>query len=134
MNMKLIAKPRIKTHWDHSTDILQLIISCYFQATCPHTVKPFDFARDLILLILQVTKIREIKYSWKFKFYIVSNSKTSTFAKLSTWKRAVIFNSQNLSVLQLFISSNSKYNLVLENGLQFFNQSWQVSRLILYLI
>ena len=55
----------------------------------PHdcsTVKPLNFARDLISLILQVIKIREIKYPRKFKFYIDSNSKASRFAKLSTCK------------------------------------------------
>ena len=50
------------------------------------TVKPLNFARDLISLILQVMKIREIKYPRKFKFYIDSNSKASRFAKLSTYK------------------------------------------------
>ena len=35
-----------------------------------NTVKPLNFARDLISLILQVMKIREIKYPRKFKFYI----------------------------------------------------------------
>ena len=51
-----------------------------------NTVKPLNFARDLISLILQVMKIREIKYPRKFKFYIDSNSKASRFAKLSTCK------------------------------------------------
>ena len=50
------------------------------------TVKPLNFARDLISLILQVMKIREIKYPRMFKFYIDSNSKASRFAKLSTCK------------------------------------------------
>ena len=48
------------------------------------TVKPLNFARDLISLILQVMKIREIRYPRKFKLYIDSNSKASRFAKLST--------------------------------------------------
>ena len=45
------------------------------------TVKPLNFTRDLISLILQVMKIREIKYPLKFKSYIDSNSKASRFAK-----------------------------------------------------
>ena len=50
------------------------------------TVKPLHFARDLISLILQVMKIHKIKYLWKFKFYIDSNSKTSRFVKLGICK------------------------------------------------
>ena len=48
------------------------------------TVKPLNFAGDLILLILQVIKICKIKYPWMFKFYIYSNRKTLRFPKLST--------------------------------------------------
>ena len=50
------------------------------------TVKPLNFAKDLISLILQVMKIREIKYPQKFKFYIDGNSEASRLAKLSTCK------------------------------------------------
>ena len=49
-----------------------------------NTVKPLNFAGDLISLILQVMKIGEIKYPRKFKFYIDSNSKISRFTKFST--------------------------------------------------
>ena len=59
------------------------------------TVKSLNFARNLILLILQVMKIHEIKYPQKFKFYIDSDSKISRIAKLSTCKMAVIFNLRN---------------------------------------
>ena len=52
-----------------------------------NTVKPLNFAGDLISLILEVMKICEIKYPRKFKFYIDSNSKSSRFAKLSTCKK-----------------------------------------------
>ena len=38
------------------------------------TVKPLNFTRDLISLILQVMKIREVKYSQQLKFYIDSDS------------------------------------------------------------
>ena len=61
-----------------------------------NTVKPRNFARDLISLILQVMKIRTIKYPRKFNFYIDSNSKTSKFAKLSTCK-----NGSNLQFAKL---------------------------------
>ena len=59
---------------------------CYYMNNDQATVKPLNFARDLISLILQVMKIREIKYPRKFKFYIDSNSKASRLAKLSTCK------------------------------------------------
>ena len=58
--------------------------------------KPFNFARDLISLILQTMKIRKIKYLQKFKCYFDSNSKTSRFAKLSTCK-----NGSNLQFAKL---------------------------------
>ena len=63
-----------------------MAVFSFHQTKGRHTVKPLNFARDLISLILQVIKIREIKYPRKFKFYIDSNSKASRFAKLSTCK------------------------------------------------
>ena len=61
-------------------------VQARFQVGSEGTVKPLNFARDLISLILQVRKIREIKYPRMFKFYIDSNSKASRFVKLRTCK------------------------------------------------
>ena len=52
----------------------------------PDTVKPLNFAGDLISLILQVTKIRKIKYSKHLNFGLGVTAKTYRFAKLSTRK------------------------------------------------
>ena len=61
------------------------------------TVKLLNFARDLIL---QVVKIRKIKYQQKFKIYIDSNSKTSRFVKLKGHRTSITIN------IYLFISNS----------------------------
>ena len=61
------------------------------------TVKPLNFARDLISLISRVMKIREIKYPQMFKSYIDCISKTSRLAKLSTCKNDRNFQFAKLS-------------------------------------
>ena len=88
-----------------------------------YTVKPLNFARDLISLILQVMKIREIKYPRKFKFYIDSNSKASTFAKLSTCKDGSYLQFAKLSPREIKVFySMPKCLLVMktENGERWF--------------
>ena len=74
------------------------------------TVKPLNFARDLISLILQVMKIREIKYPRMFKFYIDSNSKASRFVKLSTCKDGSNLQFAKLSPreIKVFYSNNNR--------------------------
>ena len=67
---------------------------------CQNTVKPLNFTRDLISLILQV-KIREIKYLQKFKFCIDTNSKTSRFAKLNTSRSGSNFQFAKLSPCEI---------------------------------
>ena len=62
-----------------------------------HTVKPLNFARDLISLISRVMKIHEIKYPQMFKSYIDCISKTSRLAKLSTCKNDRSFQFAKLS-------------------------------------
>ena len=42
--------------------------SCFINVE--YSVKPLNFAKDLILLILQEMYIREIKYPQKFNLYI----------------------------------------------------------------
>ena len=62
-----------------------------------YTVKPLNFAGDLIALISHVMKIRKIKYPRRFKFYIASNCKASRFAKLSTSRSGSNFQFMKLS-------------------------------------
>ena len=61
------------------------------------TVKPLNFAHagDLISLVLQMIKIRKIKYLWKFKPYIDGNSKLPDSQNYVPAKMAAIFNLQN---------------------------------------
>ena len=77
-----------------------------------YTVKPLNFARDLISLILQVMKIREIKYPRMFKFYIDSNSKASRFAKLSTCKDGSNLQFAKLSPREIKVFYSTMYRSI----------------------
>ena len=53
-----VPEKKMKTHWQNQLNILVLVLNLNFERYCKTTY----FARETILLIFQLMKIREIKY------------------------------------------------------------------------
>ena len=88
------------------------------------TVKPLNFVRDVISLILWVMKIREIKYLQKFKYYIDINRKTCRFTNLSTHKNGSDFQFAKLSYRKIKVFYNSRLSTWTNRDLKSRKQIW----------
>ena len=60
---------------------------------------------------MHTMKIHKIKYLWKFKFYIDSNSKTSRFAKSSTCQNGSNFQFAKFSPLEIKVFYSMMLNM-----------------------